>query len=183
MKPRRAVAVVVDASIAGSCGREGATHPHAAACLDTLKMVREGTTLEVAMSPALQREWEEHSSRYARKWLLNMRSSRRVRDVKAPLHSATRRAVRALRNDGVRQAIEKDMHLVEAAFDADERVVSLDEAVRGYLGLLVGKVADLRKLQWANPLASGCLEWLKAHAPEDARWRLAPPASPPTTSR
>jgi hypothetical protein len=171
MKARRPVAVVVDTSIASACGKEGTTHPQGLACLDTLKVIREGD-LALTMSAPIFEEWQRHAGSFARKWLSKMRSSRRVKDVSPRPHNATRRAAKALPDEGIRRAIEKDMILVEAALATDHRVLSLDEKIRGYLCDLTRDVADLRKIHWANPMTPACIPWVREGAPDDARWLL-----------
>ncbi|AGP37620.1 hypothetical protein [Sorangium cellulosum] len=174
MTKKRAAAIVVDTSVARSCGKQGAADLHALACLDALIALRE-SGLMLAMSPALLAEWERHWSTFARRWFYKMRSSRRVRDVAPGQHGPTRKAARALLDTDARQAVAKDMLLVEAALASDRRVISLDEKVRRHFAVLAASVADLRSVHWANPTSTGCIAWLAAQAPDDPVWKLGTP--------
>ncbi|MGK3962379.1 hypothetical protein WMF38_55890 [Sorangium sp. So ce118] len=126
----------------------------------------------LAMSPALLAEWERHWSTFARRWFYKMRSSRRVRDVTPEQHGPTRKAAKTVLDREARQAVAKDMLLVEAALATDRRVLSLDEKVRRQFSVLATSVADLRSLHWANPTSTGCTAWLAAQAPDDPAWKL-----------
>jgi hypothetical protein len=65
--------------------------------------------------------------------------------------------------ESIRDAMLKDIHLIEAALKADKIVVSMDEAVRRYFHEATQKVGELRLIVWVNPCESEetPLEWLK----------------------
>jgi hypothetical protein len=174
------VAVVVDASVARAAGGAGATHGASSACRDVLLALRDAD-LRVAMSPPLHDEWRRHVSRFTRKWLASMYARRRVLkltpDPFAPLHAACAE----LPEGRSRRAIEKDLHLVDAAFAADRRVLSNDGALRHDLQGLATRVTTLRRLLWGDPTEGGCIAWVRAGTPDEPRHRLH--AAVPRTTR
>jgi hypothetical protein len=165
MTRRRARAVVVDASVAASAGGAGATQSEAIACRDALKALLEGTVSAV-MTSTLKNEWREHRSTYAHKWLLEMHGRRRVIVIYPPLHEATRAKMAGLSN-GPRKAVQKDLHLVEAALATDKRVASRDDAVRSHFCSLCITVTALRHVQWVNPASNAtALAWFRDGCPD-----------------
>jgi hypothetical protein len=74
----------------------------------------------------------------------------------------------------VREAILKDIHLVEAAFATDHAVASLDETARRYLRQLTEHVKSLTSLVWVNPTKDDehATDWLRQGAKEDEERRL-----------
>lgn len=166
-----AVAVVVDASVARAAGGTDASQASSCACRDVLLALREAD-LRLAMSPPLDDEWRRHASRFTRKWLVGMYARRRVLrltpDPFAPLHAACA----ALPEGRSRRAIEKDLHLIDAAFAADRRVLSNDNEVRADLRELASRLTALRRLLWADPTEGGCIAWVGAGMPDAQRYHL-----------
>jgi len=74
----------------------------------------------------------------------------------------------------VRDAIEKDVHLIEAALQHDRIVLSRDEAMRQILGEAASEIRELRRILWANPAleTDGVLLWLEQGAKTEAARRL-----------
>lgn len=171
MMPRRAV--VVDASIARSAGVAGASDPVSSACRDVLLTLL-GTPLTLAMSTALDDEWRRHVSRFTRKWLVSMHARRRVRRLAPEPFLPLRQAWAVLPDGPRRRLLEKDAHLVDAAFAADRRVLSRDDEVRDELPQLAVRAEELGGLLWGNPVTPGCVEWVRAAMPEQASFRVAP---------
>lgn len=174
---RRAIALVVDADVARSCGHPDAPAARAQTCRDVLDAVRTAP-LDVVMSREISEEWLEHASRYASKWLVKMRSSRRVVEVEPPHHGPTRRACHSLPN-GVAALVRKDLHLVEAALATDRRVVSLDKRVRHHLTGLAQRIGELKRILWAPADDPACVAWIKRGAVEDPTWSLGASAGRP----
>jgi hypothetical protein len=167
-RARRPIAIVIDASVAKACGKqaEGSSTGISVACADALQAIKDAG-LHAAMSEPLDDEWLRHASTFARKWLVQMFSRKRVRRVESiPLHDGLRRALPALPDEGIQRAIEKDLHLIELALVTDRRVLSLDERMRLHLGNLTLRVSALSRVHWANPGDATCLVWLQAGAPD-----------------
>ena len=69
-----------------------------------------------------------------------------------------------------RAAVLKDLHLIEAALQADRIVVSLDENAR-----MLFQVQELDTIVWVNPVSehSRMQSWLEQGAPPVEEWRLS----------
>ena len=165
--------LVIDADVARAAGRAASHDPTSAACRGFLTCTRDETRHVTAMSDKLSREWTEHASPFAVRWLAAMRSRGRLIDLgdthEPDLHSAiTRHAA----TDAQRERVLKDLHLVETARRADRVVCSRDEVVRGDLRLLARRVTQLGRVIWVNPTHPDeePLSWLRAGARNDA-WR------------
>ena len=168
-EPRHAI--VVDASVGRSCGDETAIDAHAVACRDVLAAIRRAR-MRLVMSPQIMVEWIEHRSRHAVKWLGEMTDRRLVDAVNPPEHGATRAAIEALKEEGIRVLLTKDLLLVEAALASDQRVVSGDNQARRHFHELCGIVGALGEVHWSDPDDSRCLGWLNEGALEDERLKL-----------
>jgi hypothetical protein len=174
-RTRRPIAIVIDASVAQACGRqgEGSAASISIACADALQAIKDAG-LHAAMSEPLDEEWLRHASTFARKWLVQMFSRKRVRRLASiPLHVGLRRVLPTLPDEGIQRAIEKDLHLIELALVTDRRIISLDERMRVHLGNLTPRVNVLSRVHWANPRLDACLVWLRTGAPDDPTFLLA----------
>jgi hypothetical protein len=66
----------------------------------------------------------------------------------------------------------KDCHLVEAALDADQIVISLDDKVRFHFQTISQTIQEISLIVWVNPdkPEEGTIAWLEAGAePEKHR--------------
>jgi hypothetical protein len=68
-----------------------------------------------------------------------------------------------------RDAILKDVHLIEAALRADRIVASLDDTARAMF-----HIAELNVITWVNPVSetTRIRAWLEAGAPPVEEWKL-----------
>jgi hypothetical protein len=174
-RARRPIAIVIDASVAHACGRRGEVLSPgiSVACADALQAIKD-SGLHAAMSEHLEEEWLRHASTFARKWLVQMFSRKRVRRLASiPLHVGLRRVLPTLPDEGIQRAIEKDLHLIDLALAADRRIISLDERMRMHLGNLTPRVNVLSRVHWANPRHAACLVWLRTGSPDDRELLLA----------
>lgn len=167
------LAVVVDASVARAAGGAGAAHSAACACRDALEALRLAG-LRVAFSPPLHDEWRRHKSAFARKWLASMYARRRVSKMTPAPFEPLRAACASLEERKLQRAIEKDAHLVDAAFAADRRVLSSDAEVQRALQMLAEQVVDLQHMLWGDPATDGCVACVRAGTPDVPRYRLRP---------
>jgi hypothetical protein len=76
--------------------------------------------------------------------------------------------------DSVREAILKDIHLVEAAFATGQTVASLDDTARQYLRQITEHVKSLKSLVWVNPIKDDehTSDWLRQGAKADEERQL-----------
>ncbi len=127
------------------------------------------------MTPAIQAEWNQHQSGFARKW----RSSMVARKKLILLNVVERQDIRQrveLENftQDQKNAMLKDCHLVEAAISTDKRIISLDDAARNLFVVLSDNVADLQDVLWVNPVSDvdQVMSWIEG-APNEAKWTLS----------
>ncbi|HXA68113.1 MAG TPA: hypothetical protein VNV82_23325 [Bryobacteraceae bacterium] len=73
------------------------------------------------------------------------------------------------RNPEQRAAMPKDLHLIEAALQADRIVVSLDENAH-----MLFQVQELNSIIWVNPVSEQprMQSWLEQGAPPVDEWKL-----------
>lgn len=115
------------------------------------------------MTPALQAEWHRHASKTMVAWLANMESRDRVRRLKDGPVRDLRNAIANVKDDGIRTALEKDIHLSEAAILHGLPVASQDDKQRKFLRGVAAEYALAGRVQWLNPVSStgGWSEWIK----------------------
>lgn len=67
------------------------------------------------------------------------------------------------------EEMRKDFHLLEAARETDQTIISLDETVRGYFARATQRVGEIRNIVWVNPdhTEEEPLVWLQNGAPPD----------------
>jgi ribonuclease D len=172
--------LVVDASIARAAGSEGAAHPTAHRCRACLLAIRD-VCHRLVMTEAIREEWDEHQSRFTRRWLRSMFARRKVDRLDLAVDSVFReRVAEAAPDDAVAAIVVKDCHLIEAARAADRSVLALDDTVRDHFRRAASQVRELRDVSWVNPCSAkeAAIRWLEEGAPrERKRFLGAFPAS------
>ena len=173
MPEPRSKRIVVDASVAAAAGNIDPSE-QARRCREALDAIRVFCH-RVVMTDTLWQEWMDHQSNWARGWLVTMRRHTKV--IEIPDHAgAMRAAVSAHARSGAdRDAMLKDMHLVEAASSTDRLILSLDERSRRLFRDCAGEVSGLSGLVWVNPADASerARAWLLGGARPDASRRLA----------
>ena len=166
-------ALVVDTCVVRSSGDGSA---RARSCRNFLQAIKDHGHCLVLTKP-IDEEWRRHMSKYARKWLISMYSSRRVI-----------RCVPQVRQDfraGIKKqctcpwenaAAEKDTKLIEAAREADQRIASVDARAREFFARVSIVIEEIRHIIWVNPEVQSqeLVDWLKSGAhtkPELALYR------------
>jgi len=169
MAPARVKRLVIDASVAQSCGGPDSVHPTAARCRDFLLAVLQ-VCHRVVMPKALRDQWRDHRSWYSSTWLTSMFARKKVQlecedppnSLEAPLRGA------GLNDEQLTHALG-DRHLVEAALSSDRIVVSRDNNARAAFRQAAGSVAEIRNITWVNPEEeSDPRKWLEAGGPADS---------------
>lgn len=174
--PRRRVfrLLVIDASVASASGDKAALHPAAAGCRDFLLAVLK-ICHRAVMTADVKREWDDHQSRFARRWRVEMRSKNKLFDLALGSSNKLRTKMeRTAVHKKDREAIRKDGHLIEAAIATDSIVVSLDETARRLFVEAANRVDALRGIVWVNPENSdeASIDWLEKGAKVENKRRL-----------
>lgn len=182
-KNKSSKALVIDASIARSCGGEKATHPTSKYCRDFLKAVLR-IFHSMVLTDDIKAEWDKHQSSYARKWRLTMTAKRKIIYPKNVTLQALRQKVEQLKvveqnssqsedirqteSHKLREAIWKDICLLEAAIATDKIIISLDDKMRDYLSTVIGELPEIKEIMWSNPSKEEeqVIQWLE----EGANW-------------
>jgi hypothetical protein len=173
--------IVVDASVARSAGWETSLSAPSLQCRQVLRVIEKSH--EVVFNQECLDEWKKHASNYARDWLAGMHARKKVvrpEDL-ARNEELRSKLSQAAPSGSSRAAIEKDAHLVEAALQTDQIVISRDEIVRGLFRQCCPVVSQIRNVLWANPEieAERVAPWLKGGAKEQPVRKLgAQPLNP-----
>lgn len=151
--------IVIDASVARSVG-DPALHPTAVACLRLVRLLeRKECATGALMTPALHDEWRVHASRLMTSWLASMESRGRVRrEPDRPVRDL-RNAVAAVGDEGIRAALEKDIHLSESAILNGLPVASRDDRQKSFLRDLAHGYPAAGRIQWLNPVSDDREDW------------------------
>jgi len=126
--------------------------------------MKEKTKHHIVISDAIELEWSNNQSRFARLWLIAMENNRRVFHTEIPAQGKLPYKVERIAETKTQcDAMLKDMILVEAAFHTDRIVVSLDEKVRNYFHQATEKISTLTRITWVNPSISEetPIDWLQ----------------------
>jgi hypothetical protein len=180
--------IVIDCSIAQAAGTENAVHPTAKHCRDFLLAVLH-ICHRMVYSSAIKDEWDRHQSSFARKWRTEMFARKKIDRVVSPEDDELQEKLDGLTAndteneaatkdpaclDNIREAMKKDLHLVEAALATDRIVASLDDAVRDHFKDCSPALGRVKTVIWVNPNqpAEAVLSWLQNGAPLDKNRRL-----------
>lgn len=178
-KPR---GIVVDASVACSAGTPDL--PTSRNCRDFLDAMRDESTCHCVFTSELRDEWTRHATKFSREWLVSMAAKGRYEPLKSTKNESLRRGMKncakqiamhqAEATKAIHEALIKDAHLIEGATTLGNRVVSLDEKVRGHLRSCAQVDANLKQIVWVNPDISNehACDWVKNGAPLDRYRKL-----------
>ena len=156
--------LVVDASVASAAGET--LRPTSFRSREFLGEVLK-ISHRVVVTVTLAGEWDRHQSLYAARWRAEMRTRNKVVDIADVPNEEVRSQVPSSR------AIQKDLHLIEAALATDKVVISLDDRAQADLC-----VDATKEVTWVNAVAEGghAIYWLRDGAPPKNEWRLRPRA-------
>lgn len=158
--------LVIDTDIARSAGGVEAQDVSSKCSRDFLIVVRESKH-KLVTTVAVRNEWHKHQSKFTKIWLASMVARRRICWVEASPDEEMRLKVEQVTtSEKKRDAMLKDIHLVEAALQSDKIVISLDETVRGCFHETAQKLRVLRSVVWVNPCKSeeAPFDWLREGA-------------------
>ncbi|WP_437287830.1 hypothetical protein [Sorangium sp. So ce406] len=127
------------------------------------------------MPVAVRDEWNKHQSVFATRWRVAMVARKKLVLEDTPPDDLLRGEIEAAPvTEPGREAMLKDVHLVEAARAADRTILSLDDAARGLFAGASWHVRALRTIVWVNPGSEGdrAQAWLHDGAPPEVAYRL-----------
>jgi hypothetical protein len=154
--------LVIDADVARAAGET--QHPVSSACRDVLDNVLE-ICHKIVLSPILREEWTKHQSKYATTWLKTMIAKRKVQFKQIPEDQILREKVaQYAETSKINEIMQKDIHLIEIAQQADKIVISMDNTVREHFKTVSSQIHELKEISWANPhpdRQESVITWLK----------------------
>jgi hypothetical protein len=164
--------LVVDASVARAAGTTQA--PISKNCRITLLAIYDEGHL-VVMTNDINAEWRKHNSIYARKWLGSMVARKKVVRIDIEPSLDLRKTIDQVdTSEKNRQAMAKDVHLLEAALATDRKVLSLDDVVRTLFAKLCQQYSSIKLVLWLNPNteAEQVIQWLNLELKYDQDYCL-----------
>ena len=174
----RLIHIVVDTSVARAASEKD--KQPAKACRDSLEAIRKDERYRLAINDTLKHEWlkereegEESSpyaSRFALAWLTDMESEQRVK-MFTECRDFIDQCIQASAQLAA-SAIQKDLHLVDLALQADQRVLSKDKKIVGHLRQLGKHVPEVCPILWVHPVDHDAPAWLAGGAPNRADCRI-----------
>ncbi len=188
-KNKYSKALVIDASVARSCGGEDATYPTAKYCRDFLNAVLT-ICYSMVLTDEIKTEWDKHQSTYARKWRATMIAKRKIKYRNNITLKGLRQKVEQLQiteqnssqsediqqteSHKLREAIWKDICLLEAAIATDKMIMSLDDKMRNYLLKVIEELPEIKGIIWINPSneKEQAIQWLEDGANWDDKRQL-----------
>ncbi len=161
--------IVVDTSVARAVGESG--KQPAKACRDSLAAILQDKHYHLAMNDTLKREWlkvrekgSTYASRFALAWLTDMESEQRVKTF-SERKDFINQCIQASASLAAASAIQKDLHLVDLAIQADHRVLSTDKKIVGHLRRLGARILAICPILWVHPVDHDAPAWLAGGAP------------------
>jgi hypothetical protein len=167
--------IVIDASIACSCGERGPEiqEKRGRALRDFLMKMLHETEHHAVMTREIGDEWNAHSHRFARIWRVWMEGKRRIDHLDVIPDQRLKEKIEIIDcSDRDLQFMLKDLRLIDAAIEADNTIASLDEKVRALYAKASTDIVELKDIIWINPTNDdeGSILWLLNGAnPEDVR--------------
>jgi len=163
--------IVVDTSVARAAGKsEDRT---AQACFNSMEAIFAESSYLAAFNRSLLREWlkkikdrkgreRRYASCYASEWFLKMRGRLVILPERKDFIN---QCIQASASLAAASAIQKDLHLVDLALQADQRVLSKDKKIVGHLRQLGKHVPEVCPILWVHPVDHDAPAWLAGGAP------------------
>ena len=170
VKPR-ARQLIVDADIIHAAS--GSINDLSTRCREVLAVIQQ-VGHAVIRTPAIEAEWNDHASRHALRWMVEMESRRRLLDVDKAETGLLGALGRLPVQVPERKIMLKDCHLLEAALASEQRIISNDEAAYFHFYQASGTISQLRLVMWASPMrdADACVDWLAAGAKPETKRKI-----------
>ncbi len=166
MRGSRSQALVIDACVARSAGGSAAEDPLSRNSREVLTAVLE-ICHRMVWSRRIGEEWKRNRSRFSRQWQVQMWARRKVDRISGDENlQISDRVLAAADRQRDRVAMEKDLHLIEAALASSKIIISHDETAREAFSLAASKVHELKDITWINPDCGeeDVVAWLQAGA-------------------
>ena len=145
MKAKQSRRLVVDACVLQSAGET----QHSLSCRDVLTTILE-ICHTVVMTPAIREEWKHHRSNIALKWWGSMRARKKIETLREAGVKNLSMPV-GIGSESERKALQKDLHLVEAALRADGIIITREVELPALWEKYSQHFKSLRPIKWFDP--------------------------------
>ena len=175
MRSRDLKRLVVNASVARAASGEEATALVSINCTEFLETFRDECRHHIVMTPELSEEWNAHQSIFTATWLKSMIARRRFDYVEPLVNRVLREKIeKTATHEKQIEAMRKDFHLLEAARETDQTIISLDETARGCFARATQHVNEIRHIVWVNPVCTEeePLVWIQNGVPPEGHRQL-----------
>ena len=156
--------LVIDTDIARAAGGGNKQREPSKSCRLFMDIMLDHTEHKVVLTRAIQEEWNNHQSIATLTWRRTMIAQKRICLIHAPADARLRQKVEeCASSENKRKAMLKDIHLIEAAVQADKIVISMDETVRQCFREIIHNIRPLAFVAWVNPciIEETPLDWLQ----------------------
>ncbi|AZG84293.1 hypothetical protein N032_00580 [Pseudomonas syringae pv. pisi str. PP1] len=142
-------AFVIDADIARSSGLT--EHPVSSGSRKLLEAVAAGGH-KAAMCPTLRKEWREHRSKFATRWMASMVAKKRIIFV-TPTNTMKIHIEENVEDSKEKEVALKDCHLLDAALESDKIIASNDDRARAVFCKIALNNGEIRTISWFSAVA------------------------------
>ncbi|MNB96492.1 hypothetical protein D3C76_767130 [compost metagenome] len=139
---------VIDADIARSSGMT--EHPVSSGARKLLETVSAGGH-KAAMCPALRKEWRDHKSNFATRWMASMVAKKKISFI-APDKKIKTYIENHVPDGNDKEVALKDSHLLDAALSVDKIIASNDEKARVVFCKISEGNGEIGTILWFNAL-------------------------------
>ena len=162
-KKKASKCLAIDTDIARAAGGGNTQREPSKSCRIFMTTMLERTEHKVVLTRAIQEEWNKHQSIATLAWRRTMIAQKRMCLIDAPANTQLRRKVeQCASSENKGKAMLKDIHLIEAAHQADKIVISMDETVRNCFREITHQIRPLAFIAWVNPciVEETAIDWL-----------------------
>jgi hypothetical protein len=169
MKKGSSRSIVVDTSVARAAGNT--IHPISHSCRNALIAIL-SICHNVVMTQAISSEWKKYvssdefrtyESKFVRKWWRSMAARKKTEDIPIgsnKLNSPDLNLLKLSNKD--RDALKKDLLLIEAAACSDGIILTTDEEIIRIWNNCKNHFNCSKKIRWINPLDINCITTLES---------------------
>ena len=158
--------IVIDACVASCCSSGDIFDPHpehsGTHCRNCLMAIAQGGHFAV-FNRKLMKEWDDHASRFARHWRVEMILTEKVlQNIEGEEYSYLLECACAVLTTE-KDALANDFHLVQSALATGQLIVSIERRFPQIVSVASKTIVVLALLYFANPDVEGdkCIRWIR----------------------
>jgi len=149
------IRLVVDACVARSAGGVAATDGHSINCRKVLEKISTNNH-RLVITHKISLEWDNHESRFAKKWRVVMVSRKQVDFLKESKSDGLEQEAHTWLSDGKLSkndfaALRKDCHILAAASLTDRTIITTDLPIWDLCKRVFSAKPCLTEINWIEP--------------------------------